>query len=73
MVHNTISEYLSALNEWNNTPARIINGEMVCWVGGKWVSNLEFKNKYPKPVYEPMVKDNPDGTRISASIKIKKQ
>lgn len=44
-----IRDYVEALSEWVNYPAKIISGEMQVMVRGHWVGMEEFNTHFQKP------------------------
>lgn len=65
---NPINEYLTALNVFLNTPAKIINGEMLVMVNGRQVPFAEYQNANPKPTYRPPTKGNCDSGAIDSDV-----
>jgi hypothetical protein len=69
MICNTISEYLKCLDRFNNVHSRIVNGKMFVQVKNNWVAISEYLAHNSKPVYQPLRRDNPDGSNIYFGIK----
>lgn len=46
-----------------------INGVLMVNINGEWVES----SKYPKPTYGQPMKQNPDGTTIPSTTKVKKR
>lgn len=71
MIYHSISDYLSALNIYNQTPAVIKSGKMFIRLDGKLISYDEYQKSNSKPTYEPELKSNPDSTQIASGTRVK--
>lgn len=72
MIYHSHKKYLRALDRYNQTLGKIINGEGFYVIGGELIPDKEYFNHNSRPVYEPMPRKNSDKTSIPPSVKIKK-
>lgn len=72
MIYHDFLAYLTALNSYNSTPGKIINGEGFYVVNDELIPDKEFFAHNSKPVYEAPQKINVDGTYIHFGAKPQK-
>lgn len=72
MIYHDLNSYLNALDNYNSTPGKIINGEGFYKVNDELVTDKEFFAHNSKPVYEAPQKVNVDGTYIHLGAKPQK-
>lgn len=65
MQYTSISNYLKAIERWNNTRGKVVDGKGYYFVNGEWIPDEIYFQHNSKPYYEPQPKINPDGTKVS--------
>lgn len=71
-IYHNLSQYIKALERWQNTPAVINSDGMFVIVKGKRYLKAEFDAANPKPVYNPLPKRNSKGEPIGTPVIVKK-
>ena len=71
-IYHDLTEYISALEKWTNTPAVINKDGMFVIVNGIQYLKAEFDAANPKPVYNPLPKRGLKGEPIGTPVIVKK-
>lgn len=73
MIYNSISDYIQAKEDYNNTRWLISENGNFAFINGQWMEETKFNQLYSKPTYEPPVLENPDGTHLPGGAKVQKR
>jgi len=71
MVYHSIESYLKAITRWRSMVGKIVNGVGYYLVRDEWIPDVEFFKHNTRPTYAIPEKDNPDGTSIASTVKVK--
>jgi len=73
MIYHDFDSYSQALNNYINTPGRIVNGVGYVLSNGEWVTDEEYNRHNSRPRFQYANRINSDGTNIASEIMIKKR
>jgi hypothetical protein len=60
----SIESYLEAIERWNSTRGKVVNGKGYYLVNGEWIPDKMYFQHNTKPYYIQQPKINPNGTYV---------
>jgi len=67
-----LNDYIKALDRYENTPFKIVDGLGYFFIKGEWHQEKDCKGHHTMPTFSVAAKNNPDKTNISQSVIIRK-